>query len=403
MSDDRLLLVLPLPIYRVGTRSYIDTQAANNLGLWLDNFKHVTLIGPEVALPDARHDTSDVETVRNRDRLTILPVTAAWTPPKFLKALPFTAKLLHQQIRRADYLHFAIGGLWGDWAAVASFIARRLELPYAVWTDRVESEVAMYSNLSRRGFKKAYHSINIPLMKVLERTVIRGSSIGLFHGEDCFNAYARFSSNPHVVHDIATGQADLISKQELADRFSRPQELRIAYAGRAHREKGIFDWINALTNLQFPFSATWIGDGPEIDVARKMVQASKLQDKIHFPGAISHGEVLSRLKRFDVFLFCHKTPESPRCLIEALQCGLPLVGYCSPYPQMLAVNGAGLLSEKDDISMLVRTLSSMNSDRTFLKSSSEAAATEGAKYSAEKVFAHRAKLMRDVPARRRPA
>ena len=399
MSEDRILLVLPLPIYRAGDQYFIETQAANNLGLWLDNFQHVTLMGPEVALSEPRPDTSNIETVKGRNRLAIFPVPAAWVPLKFLKALPCTARLLDEQIRRADYLHFAIGGLWGDWAAVASFIARRLKLPYAVWTDRVESKVAVFSNLSRRGLKKLYHSINIAIMTVLEKNVIRGSSLGLFHGQDCFDAYEKFSSNPHVVHDIATGHSDLISKSDLLNRLSQHEELRIAYAGRAHREKGVFDWIDTLTNLTFPFRATWFGDGPEIDTARELIRSLALNDKIRFPGAVSHREVLHQLKSFDVFLFCHKTPESPRCLIEALQCGLPIVGYESPYPRMLAAHGAGFLSKQGDISKLARTLSDINSNRASLKSSSEAAVIEGTKYSAETVFAHRAELMRTIPAR----
>ena len=111
-------------------------------------------MGPQVALAEPRADTSNIETIKNRDRLTILPVTAAWTPLKFIRALPATARVLDNEIRRADYLHFAIGGLWGDWAAVASFIARRLKLPYAIWTDRVESRVAEFTNLSRRGSRE---------------------------------------------------------------------------------------------------------------------------------------------------------------------------------------------------------------------------------------------------------
>src|SRR5436190_1671102 len=134
MPEDRILLVLPLPIYRVEDQFFIDTQAANNLGLWLDNFERVTLIGPEVALSEPRLSTSNVERIKNRARLTIVPVTAAWTPLKFLKALRSTARLLDEHMRRADFLHFAIGGLWGDWGTIASFIARRLKLPYAVWT-----------------------------------------------------------------------------------------------------------------------------------------------------------------------------------------------------------------------------------------------------------------------------
>ena len=44
-------------------------------------------------------------------------------------------------IEDADYLSFAIGGLFGDWGAVACFEAHRMKRPYAVWTDRVESRV----------------------------------------------------------------------------------------------------------------------------------------------------------------------------------------------------------------------------------------------------------------------
>ena len=49
--------------------------------------------------------------------------------------------------------------------------------------------------------------------------------------------------------------------------------------------------------------------------------------QITFLGGLDHDQLLRELKARDVFVFCHKIPESPRCLIEALQCGVPIVGY----------------------------------------------------------------------------
>ena len=216
-------------------------------------------------------------------------------------------------------------------------------------------------------------------MTILEKNVIRGSSLGLFHGQDCFSAYEKFCSNVSCRPRYTQPTRPLNFRLCTCERLSRRDDLTIVYAGRVHQEKGVFDWIDTLANLTFPFRATWFGDGPEINIARETVRNLRLDDKILFPGAISHREVLRQLKRFDVFLFCHKTPELPRCLIEALQCGLPIVGYDLPYPKMLAAHGAGLLSQQNDIAMLVQTLSKISSDRVLLKSSSEAAAVEGTK------------------------
>jgi glycosyltransferase involved in cell wall biosynthesis len=54
--------------------------------------------------------------------------------------------------------------------------------------------------------------------------------------------------------------------------------------------------------------------------------------RVSFPGAEKdHKRILQHLKQADLFVFCHLTPESPRCLIEALMSGLPIVGFESAY------------------------------------------------------------------------
>ena len=178
-----------------------------------------------------------------------------------------------------------------------------------------------------------------------ERYLIGHAALGLFHGMDCYDAFAKYCSNSHVVHNVHLGASAWISEQELDRRLLRRRApLRLVYAGRAHLDKGIYDWIEALSiasREHIDFTATWYGEGPELEAARTQVIQRGLSAKIRFPGSLESSKVMRELHVSDAFVFCHKTPEAPRCLIEALMCGLPIVGYDSGYPRDLIRNGVG--------------------------------------------------------------
>ncbi len=89
--------------------------------------------------------------------------------------------------------------------------------------------------------------------------------------------------------------------------------------------------------------------------------------QITFSGGLAHEQLLRQLKTRDVFVFCHKIPESPRCLIEALQCGVPIVGYESAYPRdLIQQNGGGLLTVPNDPLALANELTDLAGDRPRL-------------------------------------
>jgi colanic acid/amylovoran biosynthesis glycosyltransferase len=394
----RILLVLPLPLYLVGDETFLDTQACHTLRFWLENFDAVTLMGPQVICNEPPAGTSNNKTIVHGERLLIAPLPDARSPHRFMTQFPAASAALWQQITSANYLHFAIGGIWGDWAAAASIIAYRAGLKYAVWTDRVESTVERFANLSRTGVKKVYWKLCSSLMERLERRVIQRSSLGLFNGTDCFDAYASFCSNPHLVFNIATGEDNIISSDALAKRLNRGEVTRIVYVGRAHQEKGIFDWIDALAAFKSDYQATWFGEGPELSQARNRVEILGLSNKISFPGAINHQKSMENLKISDIFLFCHKTPESPRNLIEALQCGLPIVGYGSKYSQgLIEVNSGGRLTPPNDISALAQALQDLCSTPGALLGLSTRAVADGSRFTDESVFKARSDLMKTIP------
>ena len=141
MTDLRLLLVLPLRIYNVGGRLFADTQACDGLRLWLENFSYVTLAGPSKAVAVHPSGTSPIDAISGADKITVVPLPLVYVPHRFMAALPKAIRLLRTHIVKADYLQFAIGGLWGDWASVGCLIAQRsgYRMPFGLIASNRES------------------------------------------------------------------------------------------------------------------------------------------------------------------------------------------------------------------------------------------------------------------------
>ncbi|WP_010215967.1 glycosyltransferase [Sphingomonas sp. PAMC 26621] len=400
-SATTLLLVLPLPIWRCDGILYLDTQALNGLRMWLKNFNRLILCVPQIEVGSQPVGTSRWDGQVDAESCQLFTLPNRRTIFGFLIALPGGARLLTNLINRSSHLHFAIGGLAGDWAAIGALIARYKQRRAAIWTDRVESQVTHFQAQEAHGLKRAYRLATSFVMKHFERFVIKRSSLGLLHGADCYEAYAQFSPCPQLVHNIHLSPAARIKPDVLARKVSAITEsrpLRILYAGRAHGDKGVRDWIDTLhlaAQHGVVFQARWLGDGPKLAEARSYVEELGLQNRISFPGHSSDREAfLAELQAADVFLFCHQTSESPRCLIEALLSGTPIVGYASSYPEDLISKHAGGVLTKKTPEALAAALSSLSADRPQLRELVVAASRDGAPFTDEDVFRHRAELMK---------
>src|ERR1700730_14085129 len=201
-QHERLLLVLPLRAYLAHGCISIDSQACNGLRLWLKNFEYVTLACLLEPVTQASQFTSPLDSIDGVGNLTFVGLPVAYTPARFIVNLPTILKILRTHIASANFLHFAIGGLWGDWAGVASLLASRAGLPFAVWTDRVESQVCAFKSRSKAGLRRLYTAFTARLMAHYERYIVGRCSLGLFHGMDCYRTYSAYCSNSHLVHNI---------------------------------------------------------------------------------------------------------------------------------------------------------------------------------------------------------
>ncbi len=401
VDDKKLLIYAPVPLYRGPTGFLLEDQACNGLRLWAENFPFVTAMYPV----DPGHPPDSwcpIEQVGPAlDRVEVVPMPMAYRPDQFAKHLFATRKIIRQKIEEADYLSFSIGGLFGDWGSVACFEAHRMKRPYAVWTDRVESEVVRRTANSGSWRRRLKANLTRRPMARLEKFLIRRAEIGLFHGKETFDAYAPYCSNPQIVHDIHINKRDHITSAQVGEKAEHAKDgpLRIVYVGRADPMKGGLDWVDTLTHLHksgVDFHATWFGEGSQLDLMTSTVAERGLQDYISFPGFLrDRSEVLGALRLADVFMFCHKSPESPRCLIEALVSGTPIVGYEGAFAQdLISQNGGGRLVALNDVRALSQAMIDLDADRAELSSLITKAAMDGAAFDDEHVFQHRSELIK---------
>ena len=399
-----LMLVLPVPVFRCDGRLWFDTQACNGLRLWLAHFDHVTLITPEGPVDIPPEGTSDLLATVPSPALDVRPLPMAYTPLAFARAVRPAARLLTEVMTRSTYLHFAIGGFWGDWGALAGLIAARKGRRWAVWTDRVESKVMAASARRRSGLRRIYGHGLATGAALLERAAIRRANLGLFHGMDTFREYAPLNAHAELVHDVHLGPEYRIALDMLAAKIARARSgapLRILYGGRAHPDKGLIDWIEAISHVRdrgVRFEAVWWGDGPDLEAGRALVRARDLEATVSLPGATQdRPRLMAAFRDADMFAFCHKTAESPRCLVEALLGGTPIIGYDRAYPRdLIAVHGGGRLTPANPLA-LAEAVVALDRDRALLADLIGRAAQDGRPLVDEEVFRHRAELMYRIP------
>lgn len=401
-SGSRLLLYAPVPLYSGKDGYLLEDQACNGLRLWAENFEQVTVMHPlEPGDPPpswipVRSSAIDLE------RVHLVALPTAYRPDRFFRFLPSVRRQIAQLIDQADYLSFSIGGLFGDWGSVAALEAHRKGRRFAVWTDRVESEVVRHEAHAARTRKaRLKASLYHRPMALLERAIIRRAALGLFHGAETYATYAPFAAKAEIVHDIHLRAEDRIPPDDLQNKLQGAMTgpLNICYLGRADVMKGADDWIQVMASLKqagVDFLATWWGDGERLPEMKAQVERLGLAEQVALPGFIrDRSAILKVLREAQVFVFCHKTPESPRNLIEALVSGTPLVGYDSPFPKdLISAHGGGLLTPKDDIGALVSCLVGLAQDRQRLAELIGRAAQDGLPFNDVAVFRHRSEVIR---------
>jgi len=402
--DQTLLLVTMVRLRRGPRGLQLDDQTCAGLVNWAKHFKQVVYCGLLQESEESEDGSAtwvDIDSLPNRDRMRIVPLPLAYKVGAFARSYRATRRLLADEIRKADKLCFTLGYVFGDWGGVAGLEAIRQGRRFAAWFDRVEHEVLRNNLHALRFRRRIKEGMTLPVMIAYHRHLVRKSALGLFQGMDTFKAYEKYSTNPACVYDVHTQPEDFIGAEQIEQKVAGLESggpLRVVYAGRAAAMKGPEDWLRAIHGVVqagVDVRATWLGDGPLLDQMRSTVRQLDLGNHVELAGYVGdRGRVLDALRQSHIFLFCHKTPESPRCLIEALVSGCPIVGYGTHYSKGLVEDaGGGAFSAMDDFAGLAKVIAELDRDRGRLAKLVRDAASCGRRFDEATVYRQRAELI----------
>lgn len=155
----------------------------------------------------------------------------------------------------------------------------------------------------------------------------------------------------------------------------------LGYVGRIAGEKGVWDLLEAariLAERRGPtFTVLMVGDGPARwrleEEARKLLPPGVMR----FMGSVAHHAIPDYLKALDTLVLPSRTRRTwkeqfGRVLVEALACGVPLVGSSSGHiPDLIERTGGGLVFEEGNASDMAEKLQQMLSDPEAARAMSE--------------------------------
>jgi colanic acid/amylovoran biosynthesis glycosyltransferase len=279
--------------------------------------------------------------------------------------------------------------------------AYRAGRTYSIWLDWVLHDMPARADANM--LKRPWHRLQHAMLKRTSLRDVRRCTLGLFHGRTVFNAYEHLAKTPRIVHDIHLGHSDVISPEALQQRLQRcSKELRILYVGRVHEMKGPWHWLDVMQKViehakeGVQVRAEWIGDGPLLQEMRAAVIPRGLTTIVSFPGAeMDRLRLIARLRDADLFVFCHVTPESPRCIVEALMSGLPILGFHSAYAEdLLDGRAGGVLTPPGDTAALARAILDCVQNPARIAAMATSARDAGSGFSDVAVFRHRGGLIK---------
>lgn len=398
-----LLLIIPTVLESWDGRIEIDVDFANNLRAYLCAFDVVTVACP---LPQsAKHNnfpkTVPLTSITGHERARIILLPHPYREDRYLRHKSVVIKLLRAEIDRADYLLISPHAAF-DWSTLGAELAIDMGRSYDMEADwDLQSVTDALWQKTKPGFNKFRKYLWMSWHTRHYMRCLRHSSVALLQGQDVYEAYKDIAPNPQKVLNVQVTPEDYIDENELAAKLSRIErgdQLIINYAGRVIEMKGPADWVDALklaAKAGVDFRATWFGEGELLEQMRAKVAADGLAEKILFPGKVDRSIAIASLRNSDMFLFAHKTAESPRCLVEALAAACPITGYHSRYAADLVVErGGGSFVPLDDWKALGDIVIALDADRSRLAQLVRDAYHSAALYDREKAISHRIDLIR---------
>ena len=188
-------------------------------------------------------------------------------------------------------------------------------------------------------------------------------------------AYARLARDTVLYLDGRMEREMMATEAEMTARAARLASgapLRLVHSGRLEPMKGGQDLIpvaKALAGLGVDFSLDIFGTGSLVPEITAAVQDAGLQGRVRLHEPVDFANVLVPYLRCDadLFLSCHRQSDPSCSYLEALSCGVPVVGYDNAmWREMLKRSGGGVAAPMGRPAALARLIGGLDRDRAAL-------------------------------------
>jgi glycosyltransferase involved in cell wall biosynthesis len=351
---------------------------------------------PDLPFPN----TVAVSDVAHADRLKITLLPEPYREDRYLFHRSRVRRILKEAMLESEY-HLISPHSAFDWPTLAAEICFAEGIPYnmeADWALPVaRAELWRLMPWGPTKLRKLawglYHDRKY-------YRALRRSALSLLQGGEVYHELGHRAPNAFSVLNVQMTGADHIAAADLARKLERSEgrTIKIAYAGRASAMKGPFVWLEIMARLKAAgcrFHATWAGGGEDLEAMRRFVAERDLGDVCTLPGLVERDETRRLIADADLFLFCHLIAESPRCLVESLALGTPIVGFDSHYARgLVAEAGGGLFVPRGDGDRLAEVTRDLIENSTAIRDLTASAAASGAKLDRDIAIQDRIRLMK---------
>jgi len=225
------------------------------------------------------------------------------------------------------------------------FSLAALQWAVALTRRRVPFGVQMAENLDRA---------MAPPVRVSRRWVLRRAAFVAARSPDAVALARDWGARGHVAvvpHTVPTWSG--------VEREQQRQGFTIGFAGRLVEEKGVLDLVAAARRMRAKSRLLLVGAGPLAAPLRALASADL---EIEIREGVTHGEMPAALAEMDVLVLPSRTTpqwaeQFGRILVEAMWCGVPVVGSDSgAIPWVIETTGGGVVFPEGDVDALAARL-----------------------------------------------
>lgn len=193
------------------------------------------------------------------------------------------------------------------------------------------------------------------LIKSIERIAYKFANAIITSSQTNFE-YVEQKYHPSVTHVLIPNyvETNIFKPMDVAT-----QKGSICFIGRLTQQKNLFALLEALAGL--PYSLSIIGSGEQGEQLKEF--ARKKQVNVSFLGNIPNHELPKILNEHELFVLPSLWEGMPKTLLEAMSCGLPVIGVKADGTREVIEHGSnGILCNADSVSIRQAIISLMKKE-----------------------------------------